>query len=36
MEAAGATVQMVWWGAVCAGLCVALVYRFLKTFVFTV
>jgi hypothetical protein len=36
MEAAAATLQMVVWGTVCAGLCIALIYRFLKTFVFSV
>lgn len=36
IEAAAASVNMVVWGTVCASLCIALVYRFLKTFVFSV
>lgn len=36
MDAAAAILNTVLWGTVCAGLSIALVYRLLKTFVFTV
>jgi hypothetical protein len=36
MEAAAAIVNSVCWGAVCAGLSIALIYRLLKVFVFSV
>lgn len=36
LDAAASSVNMVVWGTVCAALCIALVYRFLKTFVFSV